>query len=71
MLNATGQFLQRAWVRGEAYTEFWWGNLRERDYLGDPGIYGRIILRRIFRKWNVGVWTGSSWLRIGTGVGNL
>jgi hypothetical protein len=21
----------------------------------------------IFRKWDMGVWTGSSWLRIGTG----
>jgi hypothetical protein len=21
----------------------------------------------IFRKWDVGIWTGSSWLRIGTG----
>jgi hypothetical protein len=24
-----------------------------------------------FRKWNVGVWTGSSWLRIGTDGGHL
>ena len=31
----------------------------------------RIILRWIFRKWNVGVWTGSTWLRIGTGGGHL
>jgi len=31
--------------RGELYTAFWWGNLRERDYLGDPGVDGRIILR--------------------------
>jgi hypothetical protein len=32
---------------------------------------GRIILRWIFRKWDVGVWTESSWLRIGTDGGNL
>jgi hypothetical protein len=32
---------------------------------------GRIILKWIFRNWNVGVWTGSSWLRIGTGGGHL
>jgi hypothetical protein len=36
------------------YTEFWWENLRERDHLGDSGVDGRIILRRIFRKWDVG-----------------
>jgi hypothetical protein len=29
----------------EVYTEFWWGNLRERDPLEDPGVGGRIILR--------------------------
>jgi hypothetical protein len=25
------------WVRGEVHTGFWWGNLRERDHLEDPG----------------------------------
>jgi len=59
------------WGRREAYTRFWWGNLKERDHLGDPGINGRILLRRIFRKWDVGVWTESSWLRIGTGGRHL
>jgi hypothetical protein len=38
------------------------GKLRERDHLGDKGVDGRIIFRRIFRNWYVGVWTGSSWL---------
>jgi len=32
---------------------------------------GRLILRWLFRKWDVGVWSGSSWLRIGTGGGHL
>ena len=50
-----------------ACTGFWWGNLRERDQWGDPGIDVRIILRWIFSNWDVGVWTGSSWLKIGTG----
>ena len=44
-----------------------WGNLRERDHLGDPDVDGRITLRWIFKNLDVGVWTGSSWLRIGTG----
>jgi hypothetical protein len=51
-------------VKGEACTVFWWGNLRERDHWGDPGVDGRMILRWIFRKWDVGVRTGFSWLRI-------
>jgi hypothetical protein len=31
----------------------------------------RIIIGWIFRKWDVGVWTGSGWLRIRTGGGRL
>jgi hypothetical protein len=46
--------------RGKLYTGFWRQNLRERDHLEDPGVDERIILRWIFRKWEVGVWTGSS-----------
>ena len=47
------------------------GKPEGRDHLEDPGVDGRIILRWLFSKWNVGAWTGSSWLRIGTGGGNL
>jgi hypothetical protein len=43
--------------RGESYTGLWWGNLRKRDNLKDPGVDGKIIFR----------WTVSMWLRIGTG----
>jgi hypothetical protein len=34
--------------------------------LGDPGVDGRILLKWIFRKRDVGAWTGLSFLRIGT-----
>jgi hypothetical protein len=50
---------------------FWWGNLSERDHLKDPGIDGNIILRQVIRKWDVEVWTGLIWLKIGTGGGHL
>jgi hypothetical protein len=36
--------------RGKVYTGFWWEKVKERDHLEDPGMDGRIILRRIFRK---------------------
>ena len=33
-----------AGIRGEVYTGFWWGNVRERKNLEDPGVDGRKIL---------------------------
>jgi hypothetical protein len=58
-------------VETRAFTGFRWGNLRDRDNLGFPGVIGRIILKWVFIKWDVGVWTGWSWIRIGTGGGHL
>ena len=43
----------------------------KRDHWGDQDVDGRIILRRIFRKWEGVVGTGWGWLRIGTGGGHL
>jgi hypothetical protein len=48
-----------------------WGHLIERDHLEDPGIDGRIMLRWMFRKWDVSARTGLMWLRIGTGGRHL
>jgi hypothetical protein len=52
------------------YTGIWWGNVRKGDYLEDPGVEGRIILKGSSRS-GIGTWTGSIWLRIGTGGGML
>ena len=57
--------------RGDDYTGFWWENLREGDHLEDSGVDGSVIIRWTFRNWDVGTWTGSSWLRIGTGGGQF
>jgi len=57
--------------KGEGVYRVWLGNLSERDHVGDRGADGMIILRWIFRKWDVGEWIGSSWLRIGRVSGNL
>jgi hypothetical protein len=34
---------------------FWWGDLRDGDHLGDPGVDGRTILKCIFQKWGGGM----------------
>jgi len=45
--------------------------IRRRDYWGDLGIDGWIIVGWICRRWDVGVWTALGWPRIETGGGRL
>jgi len=60
----------RLLVRRRGFIESWWGNRRERDHWGDLGV-DRWILGWISRRWEVGIWTGFGWPRIGTGGGRL
>jgi len=53
------------------FTVFWWGNLRERGYVEEPGIDGSIILRWTFRKSDGDAWVGLIWFKIGTGGRHL
>jgi hypothetical protein len=59
--------MQHVWEERRGVYRVLAGNLRERDHLEDQGVDGRIILRWIFRKWDVGIWIRSSWLRIWKG----
>ena len=47
------------------------GKSEGKNHLGDPGVDGRIILRWIFKQWDVGLRTVSSWISIGTGRGHV
>jgi hypothetical protein len=55
----------------ESLTQVWWGNLKKKRPLGKPRRRWEHNIKWIFRKWDVGTWAGSSWLRIGTGGRNL
>jgi len=47
------------------------GKLLPYSDWGDLGVDGWIILGWISRRWDVGIWTGLGWPRIGTGGGVL
>jgi len=53
----------------------WVGKPEGKRQLGRPRLRWEdninIWIIGIFRKWDVGAWTGSIWLRIGTGGGHL
>jgi len=44
---------------------FRWGNLKQGDHLEDTGVDGRIILRQIFRKLDVGYGLDRAGSRLG------
>ena len=43
------------------------GKPEGKNHRGDLGVDGWIILGRISRRWDVGIWTGLGWPRIQTG----
>ena len=47
------------------------GKPKGKSHRGDPGVDGWIILGWISRRWDVGIWTGLGWPRMGTGGGRL
>jgi hypothetical protein len=47
--------------------KFLLGNLKGRDNSEDFGVGGTTVLKLVLRKLGLGVWTGFSWLRTGTG----
>jgi len=58
--------------RGEERRIQGFGGKPERKRpLGRPRRRWGTLLKWVFRKWVVGIWTGSSWLRIGTGGRHL
>ena len=70
----TNRHLLPSSKQGYSYRECigsWWGDRREGDHWGDLGVDGWIILGRICRRWDVDIWTGLGWSRIGTGGGRL
>ena len=47
------------------------GKPEGKNHWGDLGVDGWIILGWICRRWNMGIWTGLGWPRIGTVGGRL
>ena len=69
--NAAGRFSDIFWQCSRGMYRLLVGKPEGRNHWGDLGIDGRIILERISRRWDVGIWTGLGWPRIETGGGRL
>jgi hypothetical protein len=59
------------WETREVHRGFWRRNLKERDYLKNIGVDGKIILKRNSKNWDREAWKGLICLTIGTGGGRL
>jgi len=45
----------------QTYAGVWWGNLRERDHLEDPGLDGRIVIKMDLEEVEYG---GMDWIEL-------
>jgi hypothetical protein len=59
-----------AWKRGETCTVFWWESPKEKSPLGRPRRRWEDGIKMDIKEIGWGVWSGFTWLRIGT-VGGL
>jgi hypothetical protein len=48
-----------------------WEDLLEIDHSQDVGADGRILIKRVFKKWDGEAWIIFLWLRVWTGGGLL
>jgi hypothetical protein len=48
------------------HTKFWLEYPSERSLLEDPDICDRVLLKWMLKKWDVTLWAGFIWLRIGS-----
>ena len=63
--------MRYGWRTGEVPVGFWWGDVMEGDHWECVSLRGRMILKWIFKKWDVEAWTRLIRHRTGTGGGRL
>ena len=57
-MRGEGRGMYHVWG-GEVHTGFWWGNLRERNHLEDPGVDGRNSIKMDLQEVGLG---GMDWI---------